>query len=118
MVFTTTNLFKGIACPEGDNCKLTNCIYTHPAAPVTTAPKAATSFNEAHAAESHMRVSQTSLPAGQRRSKQIWKQLNPAKVCLMECRRQYLPRQHHLRQAAVTFLQVSLNPSHHLQPVD
>jgi hypothetical protein len=51
MVFTTTNLFKGIACPEGNNCKLTNCIYTHPVAPVTTAPKPATSSNEAHTTE-------------------------------------------------------------------
>jgi hypothetical protein len=51
MVFTTTNLFKGIACPEGDNCKLTNCIYTHPVASVTTAPKAVTLSNEAHASE-------------------------------------------------------------------
>jgi RNA exonuclease 1 len=51
MVFTTTNLFKGIACPEGNNCKLTNCIYTHPVALVTTAPRAATSSNEAHATE-------------------------------------------------------------------
>jgi hypothetical protein len=71
-----------------------------------------------NAAESHMRVSRISLPAGQRRSKQIWKQLNPAKVFLMECRRQYLPRQHHLRQAVVIFLQVSPNPSHHLPLVD
>lgn len=29
MVFLTTNLFKGIACPEGDKCVLTNCIYAH-----------------------------------------------------------------------------------------
>ena len=71
-----------------------------------------------NAAESHMRVSRTSPPAGPRRSRQIWKQSNPAKVCLMECRRQRFPRQHHLRQAVVTFPQVSPNPSHHLQPVD
>jgi hypothetical protein len=52
MVFTTTNLFKGIACPEGENCKLTSCIYNHPAISVATepkAPKAVTSSNEAHA---------------------------------------------------------------------
>ena len=29
MVFTTTNLFKGIACPEGEQCKLTSCIFSH-----------------------------------------------------------------------------------------
>lgn len=29
MVFTTTTLFKSIACPEGKRCKLTNCIYAH-----------------------------------------------------------------------------------------
>ncbi|KAM0719580.1 hypothetical protein Q7P37_003710 [Cladosporium fusiforme] len=29
MVFSTTNLFKGIPCPEGEGCKLTNCIYGH-----------------------------------------------------------------------------------------
>lgn len=29
MVFTTTNLFKGIACPEGEQCRLTSCIFSH-----------------------------------------------------------------------------------------
>lgn len=29
MVFSTTNLFKGIACPEGDGCTLTNCMFGH-----------------------------------------------------------------------------------------
>ena len=29
MVFSTTNLFKGIPCPEGGSCALTNCIYGH-----------------------------------------------------------------------------------------
>lgn len=29
MVWSTTTLFKGIPCPEGENCKLTNCIYGH-----------------------------------------------------------------------------------------
>ncbi|KAK4506809.1 hypothetical protein PRZ48_000542 [Zasmidium cellare] len=29
MVFSTTNLFKGIPCPEGGKCVLTNCIYAH-----------------------------------------------------------------------------------------
>ena len=29
MVFSTTTLFKGIACPSGDNCKLTNCMFSH-----------------------------------------------------------------------------------------
>ncbi|CZT22642.1 related to RNA exonuclease 3 [Ramularia collo-cygni] len=31
MLFSTTNLFKGIACPAGANCKLTHCIYSHDA---------------------------------------------------------------------------------------
>ena len=55
MVFTTTNLFKGIACPEGDNCKLTSCIYNHPVTPVTAAPKASNpvaSSNDVHASSS------------------------------------------------------------------
>ncbi|KAK6442003.1 RNA exonuclease 3 [Oleoguttula sp. CCFEE 5521] len=29
MVFTPTNLFKGIQCPQSDDCKLTNCIFGH-----------------------------------------------------------------------------------------
>ncbi|KXL51245.1 MAG: hypothetical protein FE78DRAFT_136215 [Acidomyces sp. 'richmondensis'] len=29
MVFQTTNLFKGITCPEGEKCRLTNCIFAH-----------------------------------------------------------------------------------------
>ena len=29
MVWSTTTLFKGIPCPGGDRCKLTNCIYGH-----------------------------------------------------------------------------------------
>ena len=29
MVFTTTNLFKGIACPYASQCSLTNCIFSH-----------------------------------------------------------------------------------------
>ena len=29
MVFSTTNLFKGIPCPEGEKCTLTTCIYGH-----------------------------------------------------------------------------------------
>lgn len=29
MLFSTTNLFKGIVCPARDNCRLTHCIYTH-----------------------------------------------------------------------------------------
>lgn len=51
MVFTTTNLFKGIACPEGDSCKLTSCIYNHPVTTTPTALPAAKSSNEVHASE-------------------------------------------------------------------
>ncbi|TKA71991.1 hypothetical protein B0A55_07662 [Friedmanniomyces simplex] len=29
MVFTTTNLFKGIQCTQGESCALTNCIFAH-----------------------------------------------------------------------------------------
>ena len=29
MVFTTTNLFKGIPCPYAPQCTLTNCIFSH-----------------------------------------------------------------------------------------
>ena len=29
MVFTPTNLFKGIPCPEGEKCALTSCVFGH-----------------------------------------------------------------------------------------
>ncbi|KAF7187264.1 RNA exonuclease 3 [Pseudocercospora fuligena] len=29
MVFSTTTLFKNIACPAGEKCNLTSCIYSH-----------------------------------------------------------------------------------------
>ena len=29
MVFTTTNLFKGISCPYAEQCRLTSCIFSH-----------------------------------------------------------------------------------------
>ncbi|KAK5006995.1 hypothetical protein LTR28_005807, partial [Elasticomyces elasticus] len=28
-MFSTTNLFKEVACPEGEQCKLVNCIFSH-----------------------------------------------------------------------------------------
>ncbi|EMC98979.1 hypothetical protein BAUCODRAFT_52429, partial [Baudoinia panamericana UAMH 10762] len=37
MVFSTTNLFKGIPCPEGERCKLTNCIFAHNLRPKASA---------------------------------------------------------------------------------
>ncbi|KAK6394160.1 hypothetical protein LTR65_002006 [Meristemomyces frigidus] len=47
MVFSTTNLFKGIPCPEGERCGLTSCIFAHdlrpqdqPSAPPSSLPKA------------------------------------------------------------------------------
>lgn len=57
MVFTTTNLFKGIPCPEGQRCALTNCIYGHqaptqtpeasvPAPPIASTPKVTAQSNE------------------------------------------------------------------------
>lgn len=42
MVFTTTNLFKGISCPKGDVCRLTHCIYSHNDASQTTQTTLAT----------------------------------------------------------------------------
>ncbi|EME49186.1 hypothetical protein DOTSEDRAFT_68053 [Dothistroma septosporum NZE10] len=36
MVFTTTNLFKGIACPKGEECDMTCCIYAHDERPNVT----------------------------------------------------------------------------------
>lgn len=36
MVFSTTNLFKGTPCPEGNKCVLTNCIYAHESKHETT----------------------------------------------------------------------------------
>jgi RNA exonuclease 1 len=76
MVFSTTNLFKGIPCPEGVRCKLTNCIYGHepqsqaaetpgPAARVT-APKATPSSNGIHM-PSQSSADQQNEPAAKRR---------------------------------------------------
>ncbi|KAK3110629.1 RNA exonuclease 3, partial [Teratosphaeriaceae sp. CCFEE 6253] len=36
MVFSTTNLFKGIQCPSGEACALTNCMFAHDLRPQTT----------------------------------------------------------------------------------
>lgn len=36
MVFSTTNLFKGIPCPYGEECTLTNCIFSHDLRPKPT----------------------------------------------------------------------------------
>ena len=44
MVFTTTNLFKGIPCPYAPQCTLTNCIFSHELRPRET---------ESHRAESN-----------------------------------------------------------------
>lgn len=41
MVFTTTNLFKGIQCPEGTRCALTNCIFAHDLQPQAPKPDVA-----------------------------------------------------------------------------
>ena len=65
MVFSTTNLFKGIACPEGESCKLTNCIYNHPAVPAAAAPSTVTSSNEA-CVQPHA-LDQQNEPASKRR---------------------------------------------------
>lgn len=43
MVFSTTNLFKGIPCPEGQRCGLTNCIYGHQL--VASPPRATAQLN-------------------------------------------------------------------------
>ncbi|KAK5124675.1 hypothetical protein LTR85_001388 [Meristemomyces frigidus] len=36
MVFSTTNLFKNIPCPEGHSCTLTSCIFAHDLRPQDT----------------------------------------------------------------------------------
>ncbi|GAB7365764.1 hypothetical protein MBLNU230_g7099t1 [Neophaeotheca triangularis] len=46
MVFTTTNLFKGIPCPKGEACRLTHCIYAHDDAAQTTADVETTSYTQ------------------------------------------------------------------------
>ncbi|KAK3645593.1 RNA exonuclease 3 [Elasticomyces elasticus] len=48
MVFTTTNLFKGIQCPQGECCTLTNCIFAHDLRPQFT-PQVAKSPERQHA---------------------------------------------------------------------
>lgn len=57
MVWTTTNLFKGIACPEGERCQLTSCIFSHELRPqaTTAAPKTAEAVNEPKAPASKRR---------------------------------------------------------------
>lgn len=45
MVFSTTNLFKSIPCPEGEKCLVTNCIYGHELAPKQLAQLPSTSTN-------------------------------------------------------------------------
>lgn len=77
MVFTTTNLFKGIQCPEGFRCKLTNCIYGHQpqpqaaetpvsAVPITAAPTATSPSNGVHVS-AQPSTDQQSEPAAKRR---------------------------------------------------
>ena len=56
MVFTTTNLFKGIACPQGNACRLTSCIFAHDSTPMS---------GEAQAA--HQSLSTPEEPATKRR---------------------------------------------------
>ena len=51
MVFSTTNLFKDIHCPYGEQCRLTNCIFSHELRPQETqeaeaAQETSTSANE------------------------------------------------------------------------
>jgi len=77
MVFSTTNLFKGIQCPEGTRCKLTNCIYGHQPSPqaaetsasavsITAPPKVTPPSNGAHAS-AQPSAEQESEPATKRR---------------------------------------------------
>jgi hypothetical protein len=79
MVFSTTNLFKGIQCPEGAYCRLTNCIYGHQPQPqpqpaetpasavaITAPPKATPSYNGAHAS-TQLSAVQENEPATKRR---------------------------------------------------
>ncbi|EME87836.1 uncharacterized protein MYCFIDRAFT_184716 [Pseudocercospora fijiensis CIRAD86] len=42
MVFSTTTLFKNIACPAGEKCNLTSCIYSHEKKPSAETPGAQT----------------------------------------------------------------------------
>lgn len=79
MVFSTTNLFKGIQCPEGARCRLTNCIYGHQPQPqqqaaetsasavsIPAPTKVKPSFNGAHAS-TQLSAEQGSEPATKRR---------------------------------------------------
>jgi len=46
MVFSTTTLFKGVPCPEGEKCRLTSCIFAHDLRPqAAPAPSVAASQN-------------------------------------------------------------------------
>lgn len=79
MVFSTTNLFKGIQCPEGARCRLTNCIYGHQPQPqpqaaetaasavsIAAPPNVTPSSNEAHASAQPSSEQETE-PATKRR---------------------------------------------------
>src|ERR1700744_4341828 len=41
-MFTPRGLFKGVACPARENCRLPNCLFDHNAPAITTSPPAAT----------------------------------------------------------------------------
>lgn len=62
MVFSTTNLFKGISCPYGEQCSLTNCIFSH-----DLRPKEVETSETSIAQPIRTRNSQSEEPATKRR---------------------------------------------------
>lgn len=69
MVFSTTNLFKGIACPKREECDMTNCIYAHNEQSKVTSSQPAFSTAPTHKAIERLTKSATNIrePAAKRR---------------------------------------------------
>ena len=63
MVFSTTNLFKGIQCPQGEECVLTSCIFAHDLRP----QKSETSEELSNSASQSRNYKCSEEPAAKRR---------------------------------------------------
>ncbi|KAK3722405.1 RNA exonuclease 3 [Vermiconidia calcicola] len=67
MVFTTTNLFKDIACPYGEQCSLTNCIFGHDLRPQNVEAQETFAGQTFHPAESDISDTRRPTPAKRRK---------------------------------------------------
>jgi hypothetical protein len=67
MVFTTTNRFKTIPCPEGSNCFLTHCIFSHELQPQQARPTPASVASSQPVKGPPTSQPETSEPATKRR---------------------------------------------------